>query len=118
MPRSVDEIELVQLAGYRLETQRHALGFDGDAALALQIHGVEHLGLHLACIESTAFLDEAIGQCRFAVVNMSNDGKIADILHLRREPALSISREPRGWATPALYRSAVKAEGLIHLLRV
>jgi len=29
-------------------------------------------GLHLARIESAAFLNEAIGQCRFAVVNMSN----------------------------------------------
>src|SRR6202040_2338150 len=109
MPRGVDEIELVQLTGDRFEAQRHTLGFDGNAALALQIHAVENLGLHLARIESTAFLDEAISQCRFAVVNMSNDGKIADILHLRREPALSISREPGGWANRALYRSAMKA---------
>ena len=43
---------------------------------------VEHLGLHLPRVETAAFLDESIGQSRFAVINMSNDGKIADILHL------------------------------------
>jgi hypothetical protein len=44
------------------------------------------------------------------VVNMSDNGKIADILHLRRE-ALA-------WANQALYRSAMMSEGLIHFFRV
>ena len=43
---------------------------------------VEHLGLHLPRIEAAAFLDESVRQRRFAVIDMSNDGKIADILHL------------------------------------
>ena len=42
---------------------------------------------------------------------MSNNGKIADILHLDR------SIKP-AWANPALYRSAVKLEGLIYFLGV
>ena len=67
----------------RFEAERDALRFDGDAALALQIHRVEHLRLHFPRIETAAFLDESIGQRRFAVINMSNDGKVADILHLR-----------------------------------
>jgi hypothetical protein len=36
--------------------------------------------LHLARIEPAAFLNESVRESRFAVVNMSNDGKIADIL--------------------------------------
>ena len=110
MARRVDEIKLVQLAGDRLEPQGHTLRFDGDAALSLQIHGVENLGLHLARIEATAFLNEPIGQRRLAVVDMSDNGKIADILHLRRE-ALA-------WANQALYRSAMMSEGLIHFFWV
>src|SRR5271165_5519040 len=48
----VDEIQLVQLAGHRGEPEGHALRFDGNAALAFQIHGVENLSLHLPRIEA------------------------------------------------------------------
>ncbi len=52
VPGRVDEIELVDLAVRRLVIQRHALGLDGDAALTLQIHGVEHLLRHLALAQA------------------------------------------------------------------
>jgi hypothetical protein len=32
-------------------------------------------------------LDEAVGQCRLAVVDMRDDGKIADMLHGKGRPA-------------------------------
>ena len=64
-----------------LNAERDALRLDGDAPFALQIHRVEHLGLHFPRIEAAAFLNEPVCQSRFAVINMSNDGKIADILH-------------------------------------
>src|SRR6202790_3613778 len=93
MTRSIDEVQLVQLAGDGFDRERDALRFDGDASLPLQIHRVEHLGLHLPRLETAAFLDESIRQSRFAVINMSNDGKVADILHLGRGACLS---NPRG----------------------
>ncbi len=40
MPRRVDEIELVYLPCDRFEAESHALRFDGNAALSLQIHPV------------------------------------------------------------------------------
>ena len=80
--RGVDQVELVALAVARLIVQRHALRLDGDAALALQVHRVEHLGLHLARLEAAAQLDQAVGERRFAVVNVRDDGEIAYALHL------------------------------------
>ena len=50
-------------------------------ALALQIHGIQDLRLHLAGLEAAALLDEPIGQRRFAVIDVGDDGEIADIFH-------------------------------------
>ena len=83
MARGVDQVELVALAVARLVLQRDALRLDGDAALALQIHRVEHLGLHLAGLEAAAELDQAVRQRRFAVVDVRDDGEIAYALHQR-----------------------------------
>ena len=106
--RRIDEIELIDLAGDRFETERHALCLDGDAALALQIHGIENLRLHLPSVETTALLDESIRQGRFAVIDVSNDRKVADILH-----------QGLSWgANSLLYRSAVVRERLMHLFGV
>ena len=44
----VDQVELVGLAVLRGVHHADGVGFDGDAAFALQVHGVEHLGLHFA----------------------------------------------------------------------
>ena len=51
---------------------------DGDAALALEIHGVEDLGFHLARLERAGELEEAIGQRRLAVVDVGDDREVAD----------------------------------------
>ena len=48
VPGRVDHVELVALAVLSVVVERDALRLDGDAALALEVHGVEHLGLHLA----------------------------------------------------------------------
>ena len=82
MSGRIDEIELIGLAADRLEAECHALRLDGDAALALQVHGIEHLLVHLAGIESAALLDESVRQSRFPVVDVRDDREIADIFHL------------------------------------
>ena len=51
---------------------------DGDAPLALEIHGVEHLGLHLAGLERAGELEEAICQGRLAVVDVGDDREITN----------------------------------------
>jgi hypothetical protein len=88
MPGRVDEVQQVFLAVARRVAQRHALRLDGDAALALQVHRIQHLRRHFALAEALAALDEPIGQRRFAVVDVSDDGKIANAVeggHRRRQ---------------------------------
>ena len=54
MAGGVDEVQLVALAVGGAVMQGDALGLDGDAALALDVEAVEHLGRHLALAEPAA----------------------------------------------------------------
>ena len=81
MSRGVDQVEILDLAVTRLVTQGCGLCLDGDAALALDLHRVKNLGLHLAVRETAAEVDDTIGQRRFAMVDMGNNGKITDVIH-------------------------------------
>ena len=82
MPRRIDEVQLVNLAVFRRIFKTHRLRLDGNAPLSLQIHGIQHLRLHLPCRDRPRPLDEPVGQRGFSVVDMSDDGKIAYILLL------------------------------------
>jgi len=46
---------------------------------ALEVHRVENLLLHVAVGDGAAKLDQPVGQRRFAVVDMGDDGEIADV---------------------------------------
>ena len=80
MAGRVDQVEHVVLAVLRLVVEAHGLRLDGDAALALDIHGIEHLLLHLAAVEPAGQLDQPVGERRFAVVDMGDDREIADMV--------------------------------------
>ncbi len=76
----VDQIQLVLVAVLRGVVQANALGLDGDAALALEVHRVEHLRLHLALAERAGKLQQAVGQRGLAVVDVRDDAEIPDVL--------------------------------------
>ena len=78
VPRRVHQIEDVGLAVFGLVVEAHGLGLDGDAALALDIHGIEHLFLHLALGQAAGGLDQPVGQGGFAMVDVRDDGEVAD----------------------------------------
>ena len=61
---------------------------DGDAAFAFEVHGVEHLGLHLTCREGAGQLQQAVGEGGFAVVDVRDDREIADVLDVHEESAV------------------------------
>src|SRR5437660_12263635 len=82
MPRRVDQVQGVLLAVPRRVVQADGVRFDGDAALALEVHRVEHLRFHLAGLEGAGDLEKAIGQRRLAVVDMGDDGEIPDVLRI------------------------------------
>ncbi len=48
---------------------------DGDAALALEVHGIEGLVTELPRLHGAAALDETVSQGRLAVIDVSDDGQ-------------------------------------------
>ena len=77
----VDQVQVIDLAIFGVVLQGGRLRLDGDTALFLDVHRVEHTGLHLACGQAFAALDQLVRQGRFAVVNVRNDGEITDVFH-------------------------------------
>ncbi len=62
-----------------LVVDRRVLGEDGDAALTLQIVGVQHTGGHsLTVAEDAGLLQQGIHQGGFAVVDVSDDRNVAN----------------------------------------
>ena len=56
------------------------LGLDGDAPLALDVHRVEVLLAHDAGVDGAGQLEDAVRQRRLAVVDVADDGEVADAL--------------------------------------
>ena len=77
--RRVDQVEDVLLAGVRRVVQPDRMRLDRDAALALEVHRVEHLRFHLARLQRAGDLEEPVGQRRLAVVDVGDDREVADV---------------------------------------
>ena len=78
MAGRVDEVEDIGLPVARGVFDADGVGLDGDAAFPLDIHGVEQLFLHVALGHGAGQLDQPVGKGRFAMVDMGDDGEIAD----------------------------------------
>ena len=76
MTRRIDQVELVKLAIFRLIEHADGMRFDRDAALAFQIHGIQHLGLHLARAHGTGQLQQPVGERGFAMVDVRDDREV------------------------------------------
>ena len=90
--RRVHQVELIGLAVLGAVVEAHGLRLDGDAALALDVHRVEDLLLHLPVGDVAAQLDEPVGERRLAMVDVSDDREVADQVDIRHGPVLSIAR--------------------------
>ena len=62
MSGGIDQIENIFFSVLRLVHCAHRLRFDRDSPLALQLHVVQHLILHLALRQKTCLLDNAVCQ--------------------------------------------------------
>ena len=81
MAGRVDQVQDVLLAIYAgLIVEPDCVGLDRDPAFALEIHVIEHLGLHIAVGYGAGQLQDAVGQGRLAMVDMGNDRKITDVV--------------------------------------
>ena len=80
MAGRVHQVQFIGLAVGRLPFQPHRLRLDGDPALLLDLHIVEHLPpRHFALGEAAGPLDQPVGKRRLAMVDMGDDAEIADI---------------------------------------
>ena len=95
MARRVNQIQLIDLSILRLVIQLHGAGLDGDAPFPLQIHVVQQLVFHLALGDRPALFQQPVRQGGLAVVNVGDDGKIADIALFRHTDKTSVGRSTR-----------------------
>src|SRR5262249_687900 len=79
---SVNKVELVSLAILRRVHHADSVGLDGNSTLALQVHAVEHLGLHLARGQRPGELQQAVGERRLPVVDVRDDGEVAKVCYI------------------------------------
>ena len=79
MARRVDQIEHIALAIKGRVINSHGIGLDGDPALALDIHTVQHLRLHIPLLNCSSRLDQPVSQSGLSVVNMRHDGEVSDM---------------------------------------
>ena len=84
MARRVDQVEDVLVAVLRLVVQPDRVRLDRDAALALEVHAVEDLGFHLSSLQGAGEFQEPVGQRGLAVVDVRDDGEIANELRIQR----------------------------------
>ena len=82
--RRVDQVEHVLLPVVGRVVQPDRVRLDRDAALALEVHAVEHLRLHLAHLERAGDFEEPVGQRRLAVVDVRDDREVTDVTRVHR----------------------------------
>ena len=81
VPGGVNQVQQVGFAVFGFVVQRGGLRLNRDAALFFDVHAVQNLRTHFAVFQAAAELDEAVGEGGFAVVDVGDDGEIADIFH-------------------------------------
>jgi hypothetical protein len=62
------------------------VGFDCNATLALEVHGIEELLLGLALLDRSRYLQKAVGESRFTVVDVGDDAKVARVFYSHEKP--------------------------------
>ena len=86
MARSVGEVEFVVGPVFRRVFHRDRVGFDRDAALALEVHGVQELLLRLPFLDRPSGLQQTVGKRGLAVVDVGDDAEVARVLDGHEKP--------------------------------
>ena len=88
VPGRVDQVERVALP-----VDAHVLGLDRDAPLALQVHRVQVLRPHVAGVNGVGQLEDAVAEGALAVIDVGDDGEVADAGEIHAEVLVRISAE-------------------------
>jgi hypothetical protein len=79
MARSIYKIEDIGCSVVGSVIEADSLSLDGNSALTLQIHLVQELVLLIPVGKGAGILEKPVCKCGLAVVNMGDNGKVADI---------------------------------------
>ncbi len=80
VPGGIDQVVEVFLLRDRVGVKdRDCGGFDGDAALALQVHIVKELGFHFPLGDGPGAFQQPIGQRGLAMVDVGDDAEVANL---------------------------------------
>ena len=77
--RRIDQVELICLAIVGVIGDANGIGLDRDAALALDIHGIEQLRLHIALVDGMGKLEDTVTDRGLAMVDVRNNREVADV---------------------------------------
>ena len=80
MTGGVDQVEYIFFTIIGMINQTHRLRLDRDAALPFEVHVVQHLVLHFPLGQKACFLDDAVRQRGFTMVDMRDDTEISDMI--------------------------------------
>ena len=81
MPGRIGKIELIMSATFGSVFHGNRVGLDRDASLALEVHRIEELLLGLALLDRSRYLQKAVGESRFTVVDVGDDAKVARVFY-------------------------------------
>ena len=87
MSGGVDQVEFIVFAVLGGVTHADRVRLDGDPAFPFQIHAVQQLFLQIPLCNSVGVFQQAVRQCGFPVVNMSDNTKIANMFKIHDAPA-------------------------------
>ena len=87
MPRSIDQIQDVLFPVFPRIVEANCVSLDRDAALALEIHIIEQLGLHIALGNCARYLQQTVSKGRFAMVDMGNDREVSNKVKIHSSKA-------------------------------
>ena len=74
----VDQVQAISLAVVSVVLEPHGTSLDGDPLLALQVHRIKDLALHLPRVDGVRQLKEPIRERGLAVIDMGNDREVAE----------------------------------------
>ncbi len=60
----------------------NSLAFDCNPTFPFQVHAIQGLFLEILFANGLGILQKTVGQCTLPMVDMGNNAKVADILHL------------------------------------
>ena len=80
---SINQVQYVLLPVSMFIINLDSMTFNSNALFSFQIHIVQHLVHHITVADGAGALQQPVSQCRFAVVYMCDNAKIADVLHVR-----------------------------------